>query len=225
MLVRTEQSTGGCTANFIYDGLGPVAGRTFIGMASHCFAENEPPGTTVLDRDRVPFGRLVVKTRPLRSVREDWALIEISPHRLADVDASVRGNPKAPTGVADVDDVAIGDEVRVSGWGSFMYLYPELQQNRAGRVTNWDSDVYEIVAPVLFGDSGGGLIHVSSGKALGLVSAWCTPTNYSTDHLPLACTVYGPTIRFVEEAAAERGYPIRMRRAGESGPPPPARGG
>lgn len=221
MLVTAADSSGGCTGNFIYDGLGPRAGATYIGLASHCVGEVADP--IAVDRDRVPFGRLVHKNWPLRTIRDDWALIEIFPERLADVDPAQRGNPRFPTGVADEDDVAVGDEIRISGWGAFMYLNEEVQTHRSGVTTYWDGVYHDLAGPILTGDSGGALVHVPSGKALGIVSAFCTPSNFTAEHQPVGCTAFGPSAAEVMREMAKKGFPVRMRLAGEP-PPPPAQG-
>ena len=215
MVVRYAERTGGCTANFVYDGIGRRAGKTYIGIASHCVHDLSDP--TVLDDNRVPFGRIVHVNWPLRTVRDDWALIEIFPSRLRDVDPAQRGNPQFPTGVAEEEDVKVGDEIRISGYGYPYYIFMRTQ--RSGVTTFWDGTFYDLLGPIGPGDSGGALVHVRTGKALGIVSAYCTPQNWDPAHLPLGCTAYGPSAAEVLRGMADKGFPVRMRLAGQRPPP------
>ena len=216
MLVRYAEGPGGCTANFVYDGLGRLAGKTYIGIASHCVSHLTDP--TVLDAARVPFGRVVHRNWPLKTIRDDWALIEIFPARLGDVDPAQRGNPQFPAGVAEVNDVKVGDEVRISGYG-FPY-YMAVRSQRSGITTFWDGTYFDLLGPIGNGDSGGALVHVPTGKALGIVSAYCVPTNWTSEHLALGCTAFGPSTAEVIRGMADKGFPVRMRLAGEAAPAP-----
>ena len=213
-----------CTANFIYDGIGAMAGHTYVGVASHCPAADAPEGTLVSTSDGVAIGPLVVINWPLNTVADDYSLIEVLPERLKDVDPSVAGHPEWPTGVVTTADVSPGDLVAISGWGAGFDRDQTVRENRYGTITKYTDTLYDIVAPIMFGDSGGGLIHQKTGKALGIVSAYCV-LNWGADHPMLSpCSVYGPTVSTSIERAAKQGFPTRMRLAGEPPPPPPAPG-
>lgn len=216
MVVTYAARPGWCTANFVYDGLGRRAGKTYIGIASHCVHDLSDP--TMLDEARVPFGRIVHKNWPLSTVRDDWALIEIFPSRLRDVDPAQRGNPQFPTGVAEEGDVKVGDEIRISGYGIPYYMV--VRSQRSGITTFWDGTYYDLLGPIGDGDSGGALVHVPTGKALGIVSAYCAPSNWDPGHAPVACTAYGPSVAEVLRGMADKGFPVRVRLAGEPPPPP-----
>ena len=204
-----------CTANFIYDGIGVKAGHTYVGVASHCPAGDAELGAMISTNDGLAIGPLVLKNWPLKSVADDYALIEVLPERLDDVDASVAGHPGWPTGVATAQDVQPGDLAGISGWGLGVDAHQLTRENRLGVITQYTDKYYDIVGPISFGDSGGGLIHHESGKALGIVSAYCDDSNAAPDHpLGSPCLVYGPTIGEAMRRAAQQGFPIEMRLAG-----------
>lgn len=211
-----------CSANFIYDGLGPLAGRTFVGTASHCVFD-APIGDEVRDSADEPIGTIAFRHARLTDIADDYAFIEILPARLADVDPAMAGHPEWPTGVAELDDVAVGDLAQLSGFGVGTAWNQTTREQRVGVITDWSEKYYDFAGPMIFGDSGSGLVHVPSGRALGVASAFCAPTNASPDHpATTPCFAYGPNIATVLRRAASVGYPLRVRLAGEPAPPPPA---
>ena len=187
-----------CTLAFILDGVGPQAGRVFAATAAHCV-------TAVGDEVRLsflaePIGQVVARGAEDPTV-DDWALVEIPAALWPRVDARVRGWPGFPKGVTTPADTALGDVVRVSGYAMGFDLLPVTREQRFGLLVSDDPSLYTVIGPIVFGDSGGPVVHAKSGKALGLVSRLCLGT----------CTEEGPTMQHVIAAAAGAGFPTTLR--------------
>jgi hypothetical protein len=212
----------GCTLNFIFDGTGPAAGRVFAGVAAHC---SEAVGDEVrmgdgTDPQAQLIGRVAVRgayNPPPGAgyvvVEEDWSLVEILPHAHGRVAPEMVGHPGFPTGVADPTRMASGDVLQFSGWGTATQATAETRERRQGQWMGGDEIKYDALAPLANpGDSGGPIVDVKSGGALGVVSTgyriFCTP----------GCTLEGPTIAHLIEGAAAEGVPVRLRAAGEKAP-------
>jgi hypothetical protein len=205
-----------CTLNFVYDGIGPIAGRVFIGTASHCVEED---GERIKDIDGTEFGTIALRgwvglgpdeygDRPT-----DFALIEVDPEDRGRIDPSMAGHPDLPKGVADADDVAEGDMLQMSGHGTGYNLTQPTREERQAVLTEYGGGMFNSMAPVIGGDSGGPLAHIDTGFALGTVSGMDPGT---------PGTLNGPTVQNIIDESARLGFPIRMRLAGEPAPPPPA---
>lgn len=199
-----------CTLNFIYDGLGANAGKVYIGTAAHCV---ERVGDVVNDGDGEPIGK-VAFLDDADLAAADYAFVELLPSVLGRVDPSMKGYPEYPTGFTVPEDTAAGDLVQISGYGMvFGDLGATTQERRQGILQTDDEETYTFSGPSVNGDSGGPLVHVDSGKALGIVSRYGFET---------ASTDYGPTMQGLLTKAAARDFPVRLRLAGETGPPAPA---
>lgn len=188
----------GCTLNFVYDGVGDDAGRVFMGSAAHCVSAL---GDSVSSWPYADFGTVALigseATAPT-----DWALIEVKPELHRVVRAAVKGHPSYPTGLALAGETEIGDMVQLSGYGTGFGASAPTQERRVGVLGIHEAHQHQIVAPVVWGDSGGPIVHVPSGGALGLHSRLC---------LAWACTEYGPTIEGVIAQAAAKGVTVQLR--------------
>ena len=195
--VYSETSTGGCTLNFIYDGLGSLAGRTYVGTAAHCVADIGDP--VALSGGDV-FGKVAYTGNPDVTAL-DFAFVEVAASHVGQVRAAVKGYPSYPKGVTGAQETARGDGIQLSGYGVGYDLTTATQEKRTA-VMGSDSDTtYDVIGPIHFGDSGGPLVHIGTGKALGIVSRLCVG----------ACTEVGPTVAGLIATAAEDGFPVRLR--------------
>lgn len=188
----------GCTLNFVYDGVGALEGRVFLGTAAHCVAELGQP---VSSSPYASFGAVAAIGDAGRA-RTDWALIEVKPDFERYVRAAVKGHPDHPTGVAFSTLTSPGDPVQLSGYGTVFSETTPTQERRVAVLTFHEPMQHQIVGPVVWGDSGGPLVHVPTGGALGLHSRLCAVG---------ACTEYGPTIEGVLAQAAAQGFTVELR--------------
>lgn len=155
---RFMSAPEGCTMNFVFtDG-----NRLFVGTAGHC-------SHTVGERASAPgigeFGTIVY--RRLEG-NDDFALIRIDASKEANVDPTV---PRwgGPSGVTVPADTLIGDPIALYGWGTgFSIIEPT--RSRAGLLAADGAQHYVAELPAVFGDSGGPIVHIPTGKALGIVS-------------------------------------------------------
>jgi hypothetical protein len=196
--IEIATDVGGCTANFVFDGTGSQAGKVFIGTAAHCV---EAVGDDVSTGSGVVFGD-VAHLGDQDASATDYAFIQVRSAYVSSVKAAVKGHPTMPTGVTKAADTASGDLIQFSGYGLGFGLTPPTQEQRVGFIANDDADIYEVVGPVIFGDSGGPLAHISSKGAYGIVSRLC---------LGSVCWVEGPTIEGSLAKAAADGFTVTLR--------------
>ncbi len=191
-LVNT--SAGQCTLNWVFDGTGSNAGKVYFGIAAHC----GEPGNTASSPPMSNFGTLVYDDDGFR----DFALIEVSSSWVAHVSPAMRGWPQYPTGVTTWTETAIGDLIQHSGHGLGFGVHSVTQQKRVGVLQSDNANTYCSNSPVDWGDSGGPLAHVKTGKALGFVS-----------HLAPECPSWlaGGTIEGAISSATAAGFPIVLR--------------
>lgn len=193
-----EISSGGagCTANFVFDGVGAQAGKVFIGTAAHCVSA---VGDDVSDGTGQVFGDVAFIGDEGTS-KDDYAFIEVRPG--STVSAAVKGHPAYPKAVTAHGQTNAGDLIQFSGFGLGFGLTPVTQEQRKGAVMNDDADIYEVTGPVIFGDSGGPLVHEGTGGAYGIVSRLCVGA---------LCWVEGPTIEGSLAKAAAEGFTVQLR--------------
>ena len=198
--VFAASEVGGCTLNFVYDGTGANAGKTYIGTAAHCV---EQVGDQVwLDNGEV-IGTIAY-LGDQSTVGADFAFVEVKPELVGRVSAAVKGHPSYPTGVTTPQETDAGDDVQISGHGVGYDLTTTTQEKRTA-ILGYDDDAeYDVIGPIHWGDSGGPLVHIASGKALGIVSQLCLGT----------CTEMGPTVAGMIASAAENGFGVRLRTVG-----------
>jgi len=193
----SQSGNAGCTLNFVYDGVGDDRGRTFIGTAAHCVSK---VGDDVLLSTRETFGD-VAWIGNEDATAPDVALVEIRREFLSRVSPAVKGYPAYPTGVTTRQDTVVGDLVQISGYGMGFNSTTLTRQSRVGVMNYDDDEIYDLVGPVIFGDSGGPIVHIESGKALGIVSRLCIGI----------CTEEGPTVQGLLAQASAAGFNVALR--------------
>jgi hypothetical protein len=219
MLIRTGPTQ--CTGGFVFDGVGAQTGHVYMGTAAHCV---QTKGQAVLDADGKTIGKVaafgaVANTQA--DDHKDWALFEVPASEFGRVDPALVGHPDLPHGgPADAAHVLVGDKVQFSGHGQ-TWMTPFLQQQRTGNVVAFAEPRYAVRGPIYFGDSGGPVVDLVSGRAVGVVSL----TTIVGPGAAVA-TVYetsGPTPAAVVSQAAAAGVHVALRsvEGGKGALPPP----
>jgi hypothetical protein len=185
----------GCTLGFVVTS----GAETYFLTAAHCVTV--PSEVTLSDGtvlgDAVAEGNAV--DVPFNEA-DDWALVQVRPHLVPSVVPTIRGGG-APSGVAVAGETRLGDLIKHSGYGTPWDMTPLTREQRWGVLLTQDSARWMSIGLDTFGDSGGPVVHVGTGKALGLVSRVCFGT----------CTSVGPTIEGIFAQAASLGYPLVLR--------------
>ncbi|MDX1610900.1 MAG: hypothetical protein R3185_00940 [Candidatus Thermoplasmatota archaeon] len=195
--IQPGASLGGyCTLNFVFDGTGPLTGKTYIGTAGHCVDLDATP--TIPGRGT--FGTVVWDD----DATTDFALIEIDPAHTHDVLPWLLGHPDVPTGTTTQAETSPGDLLVLSGYGFGFAFHPTTRENRTGALLTDDGQRYTAQTLLTFGDSGGPLVHAPTGKALGTVSA------YNFFDIP-PTTDIGPTVDWILDELAQDGFPVTLR--------------
>ena len=200
-----QTDAGQCTLNFVFDGLGRNAGKVYIGTAAHC---GEKAGQAARDVDDQPFGQFAF-IADADDAAFDYAFIEVAAEHLGRVDPALKGHPELPKGVTTPEETEAGDLVQMSGYGAGFGLTQPTQEQRQTVLQSDDADLFTLSGPSVNGDSGGPFVHVPTGKALGLVSQY---------GFTYGATDVGPTIQGVLAKAANAGFPVSLRAAGQPAP-------
>ena len=190
-----ETDGAGCTLNFIYDG----AGGPYVGTAAHCV---ERVGQWTYDLDGDPIGR-VAAIGSEDATETDWALIRIEGAALGRINPSVIGHPGTPTGVTAPATTSSGDRVYTSGHGLGFFVTNVTREQRPAALMYDDTEIYTLLGALIYGDSGGPIVHATSGRALGIVSRLCLGT----------CEEEGPTVQGLIAKAAAKGLSVTLRSA------------
>ena len=193
----SKTAVGGCTLNFVYDGTGVNAGKTYLGTAAHCVKEI---GDDVKLASGEVFGD-VAFIGDEDSSAPDFAFIEVRREFRSRVSPAVKGYPAYPTGVTSPQDTATGDTVQISGHGLGFGFTAATQEKRFAVLGYDDDQIHKVTGPIDFGDSGGPLVHVKSGRALGIVSRLCVGI----------CSEEGPTVAGLLDKANAAGFGVRLR--------------
>ncbi len=202
-MVETE--AGQCTLNFVFNGEGANAGKTYIGTAAHCV---EKIGEPVTDINGDQFGK-VAFIGNADDANTDYSFIEVLPEHLSRVDPSMKGHPEFPSGFTTEGETTEGDMLQLSGYGVGFGETQPTQEQRQAILQGDDAETYWFSGPSVNGDSGGPIVHIDSGKALGIISRYGFET-FSTD--------FGPTIEGVLPKAAKAGFPVSLRLSGQPAP-------
>ena len=156
---QVSSSVGLCTLNFVFT---DARERMFIGTAGHCV-------DTVGDRVASPaagaFGTVVYR---VMEDTDDFALIRVDRAKRQFVSAEVRAFG-VPTGYTRARETSTGDLLQLHGFGMLLGDI-SLTRTRTGILAADDRREYFAELPAIFGDSGGPVVHVATGKALGVVS-------------------------------------------------------
>ena len=212
-----------CTLNFVYDGAGALAGRVYVGTAAGCAGY---VGRDASLDDGTHFGD-VAFIGDVAVAAKDFALVEVRTAYQSSVSAVVGGCLAwPPTGVASPAETRAGDRVCIVGQGF------GTARKRDGVLLSDESGAQQTYGPISPGDAGAPLVHVATGKALGIVSrpGYCPgprdePCPLPTGPAPLSsgaapcppteCVPVweGPTIQGVLSQAAAAGFTVTLRTA------------
>ncbi len=168
-----DQVSGICTLNFAFDGTGDHAGEVYMGTAAHCV---DKVGQRMSTSAHGKFGTVVymgdydgVDKNGIAGIQLDFALIRVDAQFEENVNPEVKGHPGLPTGYTTNLDTGQRDVVMFSGYGMGFGMTKATREERVGLMT-WDNQkIYRLEGPIIFGDSGGPVLH-ESGKALGVVN-------------------------------------------------------
>ena len=183
----------GCTLNFLFT---DVKKRRYVGTAGHCSAK---VGDVSLDADDERIGTIVFREN---DGEMDFSLIAVDRARYGDLKATVLGWG-GPTGVTKPADTAQLDVVLHYGHG-LLYGSNEATRPRRGVLVLDDAERYVVNTPVIFGDSGGPVLHAPTGRALGVIS------RLSTDP---PSTLVGPTVESILKRLAQQGFKLTLTTA------------
>lgn len=187
-------AVGGCTLNFLFDGVGVNAGKVYFATAAHCV---EKIGEDVENASGLVFGD-VAYIGNADVTAWDFAFIQVR-SGIA-VSPAMKGWPQYPTGYTTAVETAQGDQIQQSGFGTAYSFTKPTQEQRKGILTSDTNQIWRFAGGMDFGDSGGPLAHIKTGKALGIESRVCINV----------CTDEGPTIEGVLAKIATT-FPVQIR--------------
>ncbi len=205
---RMVVGNAACTVAFVFDGQGSESGEVFMATAAHCVEAGV--GASVQINGMSDFAEVewVHPDWDGEDLATDMALLRVDSNHHNQVQADVRGHSQSPTGVTSPNEGSLGDVVQLSGHGTGFGFHPLTREERVGVVWSDTGNTYRIEAPLIFGDSGGPILHESTGEALGIVSA-----------IMAGCCVgpgvwmEGPNVHHIIDEAADDGYDIELRTA------------
>lgn len=198
---RITSGNAACTMNFIYRDVvtQPRSSRSrkpapkpalYAGTAGHCVAG---VGARVSNRDGA-FGTVAFR---LLDNDDDFAFIRIDREKEHSVNPSMLGFA-GPKGVISGRDARPGDFAHVYGQG-LVFGETALTRPRTGVLRGSDSRQFRATLPVIFGDSGGPVLH-EDGSALGIVAHLVVSVDLTT--------LDGNTVERALAVAAESGLPM-----------------
>ena len=166
----------------------------YAGTAGHCV---ERVGASVSNADG-HFGYVAFMRH---DDQDDFAFIRIDRDKEHLVNPTMLGF-KGPNGTISGPEAKRGDVAHVYGHGLGVGA-SELTRPRSGTLTRADADYFAATLPVIFGDSGGPVLH-QDGSALGIVAHL---VYFSTD---LGTTLDGNTVDRALAVAAENGLELEV---------------
>lgn len=199
----------GCTANWVYQGLGKLRGQQFLGTARHCVSG-------VGDRVYLTDGPFPVSFTPgLRigavayvSKALDFALIRIDRSNFKYVDPSMAGHPDIPQRVGSGANTRINDVCQFSGHGVGFDGTQQTEQSRTGLLAYMGSDQQYCNGPVSNGDSGGPVADTTAGNAaIGIVDTLGADSTSSYTSVGEG----GVSMPGLLADAARHGFPVSVR--------------
>lgn len=203
-----------CTGGFVFNGTHRLRGHYYLGLAAHCF-EHEI-GTPVQDGQGKRIGRLVYSHWTYTTFADDIALVELDRAIYGRISPEVIGHQGMPTGIGNGENIAVGDLVGLSGHGFATEGTQRTREQRVGVLNNYGKGLWGADAVVSNGDSGGPVVDLRSGAAVGSVSNFCVPAPLNTsDGFVPGCTGYGPNLEQFVQLATRDGFPIALRTAKE----------
>lgn len=204
--VRPGASLGGyCTFNWVFT---DAAGTVYIGTAGHCTDEiGEQVALGSEDPDTNALGFVVYDSDVTDDADPlvDFTLIQVHAGRLGEVNPTMLGQA-APSGTLGPGDASAGDLVAIYGHGMVLGDNEETRP-RQGVLLFADDKEYVADMPAVPGDSGAPVLHVASGKALGVIS------RFNLDGLPPSTDI-GPTMPFILSELEKAGYFVDVAVAG-----------
>lgn len=203
--IRPGSSMNGfCTYNWVFT---DAAGTAYIGTAGHCTdtvgelvalgdtdPETDSIGVVVFDSDETMGADTLV----------DFALIRLNADRVAEAHPAMLGWD-GPKGWVAAGEANAGDIVGLHGYGTVLGDR-EATRDRSGVLLDADEREYRADMPAVPGDSGSPLIHVASGKALGIIS------RFNTGDIP-PTTDIGPTMPFILSELEKAGFMVELATA------------
>ena len=193
-----ESGGAACTLNFVYDGTGALAGKTYLGTAAHCVTK---VGDDVALEDGTVFGDVAL-IGDADSTQPDYAFIEVRPAYVSRVSPALKGHPTLPRGgYTRSTETKTGDQIQQSGYGLGANVINVTREQRRSVLVFDDAEYGGIAGFSIFGDSGGPYVHLPTGKAFGIVSRACIDI----------CQEEGPTVEGLLAKAAARGFTVQIR--------------
>lgn len=160
----SESTTSTTTSTTSTEAQSAPEPRLFAGTAGHCV---DGVGARVSTRDGA-FGTVAYhRLTEDGDAFDDVAFIEIDRAKEHLVNPKMLGF-NGPTGYTTAGVARPGDRAHVYGNG-LLLGETELTRPRSGTLTYADDDYYGATLPVIFGDSGGPVLH-ENGQALGIVA-------------------------------------------------------
>ena len=194
--LRPGASLGGyCTFNFVFftAGTKKAAPKGYIGTAGHC---TDKIGEVVENPAVGPVGEVVYDSDLVGS-NVDFSLIELDPKIISETNPTVF-HWGGPTRSATPEDLAVGDQVDVYGYGVGLGA-TEQTRPRYGFLVGFSDKEYQADMPAVNGDSGSPLIHHETGAALGIIS------RYGIEGVPPS-TDLGPLMGWIFEELKASGF-------------------
>ena len=178
-----------CTMNFIFTG----GGKTYVGTAGHCTRVNQRARSSSGEFGTVRFQR--------DNEDLDFALVEVDAAQTGQVDPTVRGFG-AVHGASEPSETRTLDEVFVHGYGVGVGSFAQTR-SRSGVMMQDNTEWYTANMPAVNGDSGGPVVHVPTGKALGIVSVY----GFTYGH---PATDRGPTVAHILATLRAEGFAVSL---------------
>jgi hypothetical protein len=211
-MLLTRDGQPWCTGGFLFDGAKQLRGKVYVGVAAHCYESNI--GEKVYDEKGSRIGKVAYSHWKYTTFADDIALVEVDRAVWSRTTPEVAGHPGMPTAMGNGENIAIGDQVGFAGWGFVTDRNGTTREGRVGVLNNYDAKLWGAEGPISNGDSGGPVVDLRTGAAIGSVSNYCVPFPVydSAGYMP-GCTGYGPNIEQFVRLATAKGFPITLRKA------------